>query len=78
MTNYYRKGDTIPDVGVVRALTETGYALVNGDFIPFTLVHHPQPAAGLVVFSDGTRYGGPDIADIAADGWYAYDRARMR
>ena len=56
--NYFRSGETIPGFGVVDEMTSTGYLLVGGGFAPFTKVH-PRPAvAGLVVFSDGTRYGG--------------------
>lgn len=58
MTKYYRSTETIPGFGVVDMMTDTGYKLVGGGFAPFTKVH-PQPAAaGLVIFSDGTRYGG--------------------
>lgn len=55
---FFSTGSTIDGHGVVDEMTSTGYKLVGGGFVPFTVVH-PRPAAsGLVVFADGTRYGG--------------------
>lgn len=55
---FHSTGDHITGHGTVDRMTDTGYLLVGGGFVPFTVVH-PRPAAvGLVTFSDGTTYGG--------------------
>lgn len=56
--NYHRSGDTIDGYGVVETMTETGYRLVNGGFVPFVVVHPRPSVVGLVAFSDGSTYGG--------------------
>lgn len=63
MIRYFGSGDTIPDVGEVEMMTDTGYRLVDGTFVPFVKVHPRPSVVGLVTFDDGTRYGGAPSTD---------------
>lgn len=56
--DYYSTGELIPGHGYVEMMTDTGYRIVGGGFVPFVTVHPRPSVAGLVAFNDGTVYGG--------------------